>query len=420
MLKRKASESLELWFKNKSRHALLITGARQVGKTYLTRAFAQEHYQRVVEFNLVDNRAVRESFKKAVDAGDLMLRMSTASPLALEPGKTVVFIDEVQECPEIVTFIKFLVDKGEYDYILSGSLLGIELENISSQPVGYITEVQMYPLDFEEFCWANGLTEETLAMARRAFISKRTVPDYLHERMLSLFHRYLLVGGMPDAVEAFIQTNSLDQVRVVQENILTYYRRDISKYASKDRRLVIKNIFDLIPSELSRQNKRFRLSSIENVNRFTQVAEEFLWLTKAGVALAAYNIKAPIAPLLLNENHSLFKLFQSDVGLLTSQFSKEVALGLLDGKPPKGMGGIYENFVAQELNSHGFTLRYFTNKKIGEVDFVVERRGGTLTALEVKSGVEYKVHAALNNALTVKEYEISEPYVFAETNTERA
>jgi predicted AAA+ superfamily ATPase len=390
-----------------------------VGKTYLAKIFAQEHYQRVVEFNLVENRAARESFKKAVDADDLMLRLSTASPLALEPGKTMVFIDEVQECPEIVTFIKFLVNKGEYDYILSGSLLGIELENISSQPVGYITEVRMYPLDFEEFCWANGLTDEIIAMAHRAFINKEAVPDYLHERMLSLFHRYLLVGGMPDAVEAFIQTNSLDQVRIVQENILMYYQRDISKYASKDRRLVIKNIFDLIPSELSRQNKRFKLSSIEDVKRFTQVVEEFLWLTKAGVALAAYNIKAPIAPLVLNENHSLFKLFQSDVGLLTSQFSKEIALGLLDGKPPKGMGGIYENFVAQELNSHGFTLRYFTNKKIGEVDFVIERKNGTMIALEVKSGAEYKVHAALNNALAVKEYEISEPYVFAETNTEK-
>jgi predicted AAA+ superfamily ATPase len=257
-------------------------------------------------------------------------------------------------------------------------------------------------------------------MAYGAFINKETVPDYLHQRMLSLFHRYLLVGGMPDAVEAFIQTNSLDQVRVVQENILTYYRRDISKYASKDRRLVIKNIFDLIPSELSNQNKRFRLSSIEDVKRFTQVVEEFLWLTKAGVALAAYNIKAPIAPLLLNENHSLFKLFQSDVGLLTSQFSKEVALGLLDGKLPKRMGGIYENFVAQELSSHGFALRYFTNKKIGELDFVIEKKNGTLIALEVKSGVEYKTHAALNNALAVKEYEIFEPYIFAETNTERA
>jgi predicted AAA+ superfamily ATPase len=420
MLKRKASESLKLWFKNKSRHALLITGARQVGKTYLARAFAQKHYQKVVEFNLVDNRAARESFRKAVGADDLMLRMSAASPLALESGKTLIFIDEVRECPEIVTFIKFLVDKGEYDYILSGSLLGVELENISSQPVGYITEVRMYPLDFEEFCWANGLTDDIVVMAHGAFINKEVVPDYLHQRMLSLFHRYLLVGGMPDAVETFIQTNSLDQVRVVQENILTYYRHDISKYASKNRRLVIKNIFDLIPRELSSQNKRFRLSSIKNVKRFTQVVEEFLWLTKAGVALAAYSIRAPIAPLLLNENRSLFKLFQSDVGLLTSQFSKEVALGLLDGKPPKGMGGIYENFVAQELNSHGFALRYFTNKKIGEVDFVLERKDGMLIALEVKSGAEYKVHAALNNALAIKEYEISEPYVFAETNIERA
>jgi predicted AAA+ superfamily ATPase len=208
-------------------------------------------------------------------------------------------------------------------------------------------------------------------------------------------------------------------VRTAHDAIITYYARDISKYAPKDKRLVIRNIFDLIPSELSSQNRRFKLSSIKDVKRFTQIEDEFLWLTKANVALATYNVNAPTRPLLISENHSLFKLFQSDTGLLTSRFSKESSIGILDGKPAKHMGGIYENFVAQELAAHGFDLRYFSSKKIGELDFVLERRDGSIIALEVKSGAGYRSHAALNNALAVTDYDISEAMVLAETNVEK-
>jgi len=420
MLRRKALKHFEFWKQNKTKQALLVAGARQVGKTFLIREFAKRNYKNVVEFNLVDNTGARDSFRGASSAEDLMLRMSVASPTPLEPRRTVVFIDEVQECPEIMTFIKFLVDKGDYDYILSGSMLGVELEDIRSQPVGYVTEVSMYPLDFEEFCWAAGLDEEPIQLAQDCRTHSEALPDYLHERLMALFHRYLLVGGMPDAVVAFFETNSIDQVRVVHDGILKYYARDISKYAPKDRRLVIRNIFNLIPSELQEQNRRFRLSSIENVKRYSQVQDEFLWLTRANVALAAYNVRAPISPLLLSENHRLFKLFLSDVGLLASQFPKESLLGLLSGKPAIQLGGIYENFVAQELVAHGFTLRYYTGKKTGELDFVIERKDGTIVALEVKSGARYKSHAALSNALAVKEFDISEALVLAETNIEQA
>jgi len=419
MLQRKALARFEFWKKNKTKQALLVTGARQVGKTFLVRYFAGENYSSFVELNLVENTALKNSLKKATSAEDLMLRISAASQSILQPGKTLVFIDEVQECPEIVTFVKFLADKNEYDFILSGSLLGVELENIRSQPVGYITEVVMYPLDFEEFCWAGGLSEELMRMAKAGFNNKEPLPEYLHERLTSLFRRYLLVGGMPDAVTAFFRNNSLDQVRIAQDGIIAYYARDISKYAPIDRRLVIKNIFDLIPSELSSQNRRFKLSSIENVKRFTQVHEEFLWLIKANVALAAYNVKAPVSPLLLSEDHRLFKLFQSDVGLLTGRFPKDLSLGILDGRPAKQMGGVYENFVAQELTAHGFSLRYYTKRKIGEIDFILEKKDGTIIAIEVKSGTAYRTHAALSNALAVKEYDISEAMVFAETNTEQ-
>jgi len=416
MLYRKALRQFELWKKNKTKQALLVVGARQVGKTYLIREFAKENYENFIEFNLIENVASRNSFKEARSAEDLMLRMSVASSAPLVPGKTLIFVDEVQECPEIVTLIKFLVDKGEYDYVLSGSMLGVELENIKSQPVGYVTEVTMYPLDFEEFCLAAGLGEDSIRSAKDCFVKREELPDYLHERLKALFRRYLLVGGMPDAIVAFAETNSIDQVRVVHEGIIKFYARDISKYAQKNRRLMIKSIFDMIPSELSKQNRRFKLSSIENVKRYTQVQDEFLWLTKANVALAAYNVRAPISPLLLSENHSLFKLFFSDVGLLASRFPKESLLGIIDGSPAKHLGGIYENFVAQELVAKGFDLRYYTGKKVGELDFVVEQKDGAIIAIEVKSGAGYKTHAALNNALAMKEFDISEAFVLAETN----
>ena len=420
MLRRKALEQFEFWKHNKTKQALLVVGARQVGKTFLIREFARKNYDNFIEFNLIENAAARNSFKAASSADDLMLRISVASPSPLIPGKTLLFFDEVQECPEVATSIKFLVDKGEFDYVLSGSMLGVELENISSLPVGYVTEVSMYPLDFEEFCWAAGLGGTPIKLAKDCFTVREAIPDYLHERLTALFHRYLLVGGMPDAVVAFTETNSIDQVRALHEGITTFYARDISKYAPRNRRLTIKNIFDLIPSELSEQNKRFKLSSIENVKRYTQVQEEFHWLTKANVALAAYKVRAPISPLLLAENHSLFKLFLSDVGLLASRFPKESLLGIIDGRPAKHLGGLYENFVAQELAAHGFDLRYYTGKKVGELDFVVERKDGALIVLEVKSGAGYRSHAALNNALAIKEFDISEAIVLAETNISQA
>jgi predicted AAA+ superfamily ATPase len=385
----------------------------------LIREFIKANYRNSVEFNLVDNIKVRDSFRAASDASDLLLRLSVAAESPLIPGETVVFIDEVQVAPEIVTYIKFLVDKGDFDYILSGSMLGVELEDIRSYPTGYLHELKMFPLDFEEFCIALGLQDGASDAAKQAFEAGTPIPDFIHDRLMSLFHKYLVIGGMPDAVVAFLESGSIDQVRNAQHDILAFYKRDISKYAPKEDRLVIRNIFDLIPSELLSQNRRFRLSSIENVKRYSQVQNQFLWLTKAAVAIAAYNVRTPASPLLLSENHSLFKLFMSDVGLLCGRLTKQTMLGLLDGKPGSNMGGIYENYVSEELCSKGFDLRYFTNRKVGELDFVIENGDGEVIAIEVKSGSNYKAHSALTNALAVKNYGIDKAYVLAETNIEQ-
>ena len=421
-MKRKAYDELLAWKSGKTRQALLVTGARQVGKTYLVREFGRAEYSRFIEFNLATDDATRESFAAARDPEDLLLRISVAASEAFVPGETLIFIDEVQQCPNIVTLIKALVDKGEYDYILSGSLLGVELENVRSYPVGYMSELLMFPMDFEEFCWSMGLTEEAFDMVRESLRKEQPVPDYLNERMLGLFHRYLLTGGMPDAVGAFVRDGTIDNVRRIQSDIRRFYNRDITQYAPKSRRLVIQEIYRLIPSELNNSTRRFKVGDISQVKRYSQIEDEFLWLSQANVALPVYNVEEPKSPLLASKERKLLKLFYSDVGLLTSTYDKQATLGILDGLGVEGRmnyGGVYENVIAQELTAHGFVPYYFTSKKTGELDFLIEDESGGVLALEIKSGRRFRSHAALNKALDTPGYAIDNAYVLAQTNVER-
>lgn len=418
MLKRKAADRLEAWFANDERKALLVSGARQVGKTYLIDSFVAERFENVAKFDLVEDTSIQASFSQATSAEDLYLRISLAARVPLVPGKTVVFIDEVQKAPEIMTFVKYLVKDTDLRYVLSGSLLGIELENIRSQPVGYVREVEMFPLDFEEFCWANGTNSQAFDILSASLAKREAVPGFLHDQLLALYHRYLIVGGMPAAVSAFVEGRGIDAVRSEQADIHAFYRRDIMQYAPKGQRLVIQNIYDLIPSEISARTKRFKFGSIPDVKKFKQVDQEFLWLTKAGVAIPVFDVAAPTQPLLASEQHNRFKLFYLDVGMLTSTYFKTETLGLLDGDTRANLGGVYENAVAQQFLCHGFKPYYFTSKKVGELDFLLERADGSIIAIEVKSGSNYKTHAAIDNALAVRDYHIDEAIVLAETNVE--
>ena len=421
-MKRKAYDELLAWKSGKTRQALLVTGARQVGKTYIVREFGRTEYEQLIEFNLALDDATRESFLSARNPEDLLLRISIAAHGPLIPGKTLIFIDEIQHCPNIITFIKALVDQGTYDYVLSGSLLGVELENIRSYPVGYMTELLMFPMDFEEFCWSMGLTEQAFDVLRDSLQEEQPVPDYLHERMSGLFHRYLLTGGMPDAVSAFIRDRTIDNVRRIQSDIRRFYNRDITQYAPEDRRLVIQEIYQLIPSELNNSTRRFKIGDISDVKRFSQIEDEFLWLSRANVALPVYNVEEPRSPLLASKRRKLLKLFYSDVGLLTSTYDKQSTLGILDGLGAEGRmnyGGVYENVIAQELTAHGFTPYYFTSKSMGELDFLIEDAAGKVLVLEIKSGSRFHSHASLDKALNTPGYAIDSAYVLAETNVER-
>lgn len=405
------------WLVGDSRKALLVTGARQVGKSFLIERFARKNFPRVVSFDLLEQPDVRDSFNQASNAADLMLRVSLLGGVELVPDQTVVVFDEVQECPQVVTFIKFLVQNYGYRFILSGSLLGTRLHAIPSLPIGYVTEVKMYPLDFQEFCRANGIEAEFFARLRQCLEDRVPVPDFIYDRFIDLWHKYLLVGGMPDAVQRFVHSADIDAVRRIQSNIRTLYAQDIMKYAPDELRLLLEDIFKLIPAQLNRQNRRFQISDLRDVKRFTQVDQHFLWLAAAGVALPTYNVSAPVFPLLANEKRNLFKLYSSDVGLLNAAFPKTMLAQLLQPGGGANLGGIYENAVAQVLHSKGFALRYFSSKKIGELDFLLEGKDGRITALEVKSGRSYRTHAALDKALAEPKYTIDRAFVLAETGS---
>ena len=419
MFERKATREMERWFSDASGKALLIKGARQVGKSYSASSFAYGKFSNVVKFDLFEDSATRESFRAASSADDLMLRISVAASSPLIPGQTAVIIDEVQEAPNVLTFVKYLVQKGDFRFILTGSLLGVRLRGVDSLPVGYLTQVEMFPLDFEEFCWAVGLGKQVFRMAADYLVREEALPDFLYERLQGLYHRYLMVGGMPDAVRAFVETNNVDEVRLVHSNLHALYRDDIAKYAPDEIKLIVRDIYDLVPSEVASSNRRFKLSDISDVKRYSQVEQHFLWLTNAGVALPVYNVSAPVFPLLVSEQRNLFKLFYLDAGMLASTFPKKAYEGLLDGRANMNMGAAYEAAVAQELKAHGVALRYFSSKKSGELDFVLECSDGEIWALEVKSGSQYCTHKALDNALSTQGYDIDRAYVLAETNIKR-
>lgn len=415
MLNRKIYSYLRNFFKNEKK-ALLVEGARQVGKTYAIRKTGSECFKNVVEINFINQPKFREAFSVPSDAKNILLRLSALANTTLEPGNTLIFFDEVQECPEIVTAIKFLVDEGSYRYVMSGSLLGVELKDIRSVPVGYLTEKQMFPLDLEEFAEAVGMSKEVMNHVRVCYEEKKAVDEVIHEKMNDLVRLYLVVGGMPEAVQKYIDTNNLQTVRSAQLDIMHLYAKDIAKY-DPENKLYIKNIFDLVPSELNAKNKRFILKALNEKAKFERYANSFLWLADAGVALPTYNVEEPRLPLKLGEQRNLFKLFLSDVGLLASQYAVNIAFDLLNGVSEINYGAIYENLAAQELHAHGYNLYYFNSKRQGELDFVVEDRGNVLP-IEIKSGKDYKRHNALSNVMATPEYNIPQGVVFSNGNLE--
>mgnify|MGYP003508408173 CR=1 FL=1 len=347
MLERKISRYIEHFYEvNKG--ALLLSGARQIGKTYSVRRFAEKKFNSFIEINFVDNPDAVGIFSNAKNSSDILLRLSAFVNQPLIKGETLIFFDEVQLCPEIVTAIKFLVDDGRYRYIMSGSLLGVELNNLRSVPVGYMEVKEMYPLDLEEFMWAVGVNEDVIASLKKSWEEKKHVDDFVHKKMMDVFRLYLIVGGMPAAVMSYKENNNLQDVMASQREIISLYKKDISQYDEK-RSLKIKEVFDLIPSELNSKSKRFFIKDINTKARAEMYENEFLWLKNAGVAIPVFNVDEPKLPLKLASSRNLFKLFSNDVELLACQYSDGIQLKILTGDDAINHGSVYENVVAQEL-----------------------------------------------------------------------
>lgn len=411
MLKRDVEKEINEWILNDKR-ALLIDGARQVGKTFIIRQCLEESSYTFIEYNLINDEKVVDIIKNSNNTDDLILKLSLNTDKKVVPNKTIFFFDEIQVYKEILTKIKFLADDERYKFILSGSLLGIEMSGLKSAPVGYLKTIKMYPLSFKEFLQLFNIQDEVFDILKNAYINHKEVDPYIHERMMNLFNLYMIIGGMPAAVDAYLKTNNIDDVIDIHNNIVEQYKVDFTKYESEDKKLIISNIYDLIPAELNSSNKRFNIADINKNLRYEKISDSFVWLYKAGVALPAFNVTEPKSPLKLNEKSSLMKVFLSDIGMLTTLYGKNCKLMILNNDKDINAGSIYENVVAQELTNKGIDLYYYNSKKYGEIDFLFEDENGVVL-IEVKSGKGYQRHSAINN---IKEIYKAKAIVFSEEN----
>lgn len=414
---RKDSIIIEEWLK-RSDKALLVTGARQIGKTWLIREEIAKSGYRKFEVNFIDQPDLVDYLNVKMSANEFLVKLKMIMPEDCKPQETVVFFDEIQKCPEIVTKIKFLVEEGSFKYVMSGSLLGVELKGITSVPVGYLTVLRMYPMDFEEFMIANNVSKTTLEMLKAKFETCQPVDEFIHQKLLSLFFIYLIVGGMPDAVKIYIATKDIREVDKVQRDIVALYKEDFSQYESEDKKLKLISIYDIIPAELNKQNKKFVFTMLNKELKFDRYENSFLWLKDAGVALPVYNVEAPVIPLKASKSSNVFRLFSNDTGLLTSAYPAETKLELINKNSEVNNGAHFENAAAQQLTANGLEPYFCKKKNIGELDVLVEM-DGKVVPIEVKSGKAYKAHKSLDNFMKISDYHIEKAYVLSVANMEQ-
>lgn len=413
---RRDSVTIGEWIRD-SKKALLVTGARQTGKTWLIRDEIEKSGYKKFEINFIDQPDMVAYLNAEMSAEEFLVKLKMIMPESCRPKETIVFFDEIQKCPEIVTKIKFLVDEGSFRYVMSGSLLGVEIRGIASVPVGYLTVLRMYPMDFEEFMIANSVSQTTLDMLKEKYVRLEPVDDFIHQRLLAMFFVYLIVGGMPDAVRTYVETKDIREVDKVQHDIIGLYKEDFSQYEQEDRKLRLKAIYDLIPAELNKQNKKFVFTMLDRELKFDRYENSFLWLKDAGVALPVYNVEEPVIPLLISKSSNVFRLFSSDIGLLTSAYPAATKIELIQKNAEVNNGAHFENAVAQQLTANGFDVYFCKKKNIGELDFVIEM-DGRVVPIEVKSGKDYKRHNALDHFMEVPNYHMEKAYVLSTGNVE--
>lgn len=422
MLRRKISKTLLKWKRTKTNQGLLVTGARQVGKTSSIELFAAENYENMVKIDFVERPEAVDLIGAAKSLEDLVVRITALASKPLPDGKTLLFFDEVQRCGDAVTWMRYLAQDGRFDVVYSGSLLGVEAYDFRSLPVGTIDIAEMFPLDFEEFCWAAGVDESLWHIVEGCFADKKEVPGFLHDKFMDLFYRYVLVGGMPDAAQVFFSSNDTQAMRARQRSILDAYRADITRYVKdKEHAQRIKTIFNAVPAQLNKENRRFIVSGIDKKKRFEDMQSDFDWLANAGVVIPVKKVSEALFPLGMSREDSYFKFYMSDTGLLFSTFPPADVQAVIARKGDVNFGQVFENAVAQELRAHGRNnLFYFSTPKVGEVDFLIED-GRTVEAvpIEVKSGRYSTKHAALDKLLTVENFNLGRAIVLHGANVFR-
>ena len=416
MLERKFTPFLEHFLKEELNKILLVNGARQIGKSYLIRYVGQKLFPHFVEINLKEDKEGDQVFADVHSTNDLYMRLSNyySNPLG-DKTDTLVFLDEIQSYPHLMTMLKFLNQESRYRFIASGSQLGVALSETPSVPLGSVMIEQMYPLDFEEFLWATGIGKEWIENIRESFLQEKPLDESTHNILLKRFQYYLLVGGLPEAINNYLADRNMVRVRQTHRDIHNLYRIDASQY-DEEHKLKIRKIYDLIPSNLENKKKRIVYKNIEGKQgkTFSDYADEFEYLTNSGVALEVSAISNPRFPLAESEQKKLVKLYLNDVGLLTNLLYALNVNAILQDIKSINLGTVYESVVAQELAAHGFKLHYYDNKKKGEVDFLIDNHDSlTVLPIEIKSGKDYTEHSALTKFLETPEYGIERAIVFS-------
>lgn len=420
MLFRKIEAVIEEHLKSASSKILLIDGARQVGKTYIIRHVGEKLFQNFIEVNMVEDSLGERLFANAKTVEDFYLRLSMLAGNKMKNREdTLVFIDEIQAYPHLLTLLKFLYQDNRFTYIASGSLLGVTLSQTTSIPMGSIRKIRMFPLDFEEFLYANGMNHDVLSLLKMKYEKLEMLDESMHQKLMDLFRKFLMVGGLPDVVNSFIQEKNINRVREIQNEIHEFYATDASKN-DEEKKLQIRRVYDLIPSNLENKKKRVVAQRIENKKgkTFHDYQDEFEYLISAGIALPVQAISNPVFPLIESAGKNLLKLYLNDAGILSGILYGNNSRAILDDDKSINLGSVYECVVASELASHGHKLFYYDNRNKGEVDYLIDDYESlSVVPIEVKSGKDYAVHRALTGFVSNEDYHIKKAFVLSNERT---
>ncbi|MBQ3606159.1 MAG: ATP-binding protein [Muribaculaceae bacterium] len=408
MLRRKIESDLAKWKNSESKKPLVIKGIRQCGKTYIVQKFAKENYENVIYMNFILEPDKKLAFASNVDVDTIILNLSALIPGSrFVNGKTCIILDEIQECKEARTALKSFQIDGRFDIIATGSLLGVRgygknrTKNVDGQdsiPVGYETMIEMYPLDFEEFLWANGINDKVIDTVKSCFENETAVPNGIHNVMMELLYRYVIVGGLPEVVNTFLETKNIELIYKVQRNLIVEYEEDMVKYADDADKARIRECFESIPRQLAKENKKFQYSVVKKNGRSSQYMGSIQWLEDAGLVKRCYNTQITELPLEGNSIEDCFKLYTTDIGLLVAMLDYGSQVDILKGNLLGYKGALFENLMADFLCKSGQKLYYFHKDSGLELDFLVRYKGECVVIeVKAKSGKTKSLRTVLRN-----------------------